>query len=469
MNAEIRKQLARRKRRIERRLARKRSESSNRPVFAASNIRYEMGERDRGLAQGGIGAFHLLARRIGLIDRIDEKLHLLKFHFPYHESDHVLNIAYNALLRWNLPARPGTASPGRSLPRCSRRPAHSRSDHGRRLLPALSGHACTYVDRYSQRGAAGRLGPPADRVLRDGPHRHGRHPGGNGRRMQGRHRHLVRWPLGLSSAGRFAGQHRRGAAASSTDPAIGRRTRALPPRSIAPCGSAWMAASGVCSCAATPTSSQTRHLDRWTDDTVCSSSSASIARPIGIFWPTNCRKSSWQPLHRPPPYEVQTEPRARPENVKRTDRPRARVREHPPPKRGRGRDAVSPDGLPQDLSTDRRSQESVDRTWRSSALRRLPLLLLPDQRPGSSGGGDCVRRQPALQPGEPARPTQGRRASVDRGGRQPGEQLGVHGDDGPGLEPEGLVGALADRVAGALANSISATSGRCWAWSSRRS
>ena len=28
---------------------------------------------------------------------IDDKLHLLKLHLPYHESDHVLNFAYNAL------------------------------------------------------------------------------------------------------------------------------------------------------------------------------------------------------------------------------------------------------------------------------------------------------------------------------------------------------------------------------------
>src|SRR5262249_55732968 len=33
----------------------------------------------------------------GLIDAIDDRLHLLKFHFPYHESDHVLTFAYNAL------------------------------------------------------------------------------------------------------------------------------------------------------------------------------------------------------------------------------------------------------------------------------------------------------------------------------------------------------------------------------------
>ena len=40
---------------------------------------------------------HLLARRTGLIRAIDDRLHLLKVHLPYHESDHVLNMAYNIL------------------------------------------------------------------------------------------------------------------------------------------------------------------------------------------------------------------------------------------------------------------------------------------------------------------------------------------------------------------------------------
>ncbi|MBE7458538.1 MAG: transposase [Planctomycetia bacterium] len=38
-----------------------------------------------------------LALRTGLVERIDRRLHLLKKHLPYHESDHVLNIAYNSL------------------------------------------------------------------------------------------------------------------------------------------------------------------------------------------------------------------------------------------------------------------------------------------------------------------------------------------------------------------------------------
>ncbi len=56
-----------------------------------------MAERVRAIECGGIGAFHLLACNSGLVDAINEKVHLLKRHLPYHESDHVLNIAYNTL------------------------------------------------------------------------------------------------------------------------------------------------------------------------------------------------------------------------------------------------------------------------------------------------------------------------------------------------------------------------------------
>ncbi len=66
-------------------------------MLTARNIHYDMSDRNRAVACGGIGSIHLLARRVGLIDAIDRDLHLLKVHLPYHESDHVLNIAYNVL------------------------------------------------------------------------------------------------------------------------------------------------------------------------------------------------------------------------------------------------------------------------------------------------------------------------------------------------------------------------------------
>jgi Transposase DDE domain group 1 len=97
VKVKIRRQLNRRKRRIERRLNKFNVEGCEQPMFTASNIHYEISERDRGIAHGGIGAMHALANRFGLAEAIDRRLVLFKFHLPYHESDHVLNIAYNAL------------------------------------------------------------------------------------------------------------------------------------------------------------------------------------------------------------------------------------------------------------------------------------------------------------------------------------------------------------------------------------
>jgi len=57
-----------------------------------------LADRVRGLGSGGIGAVHHLARRVGLIEALDRRLHLLKVHLPCHESDHVLNVAYNILV-----------------------------------------------------------------------------------------------------------------------------------------------------------------------------------------------------------------------------------------------------------------------------------------------------------------------------------------------------------------------------------
>jgi hypothetical protein len=67
-------------------------------MMSASNIHFEMAERRRAVNYGGIGAIHLMGQRLGLAQEIDGRVQLLKRHLPYHESDHVLNLAYNALL-----------------------------------------------------------------------------------------------------------------------------------------------------------------------------------------------------------------------------------------------------------------------------------------------------------------------------------------------------------------------------------
>jgi hypothetical protein len=97
VNAKIRKQIDRRKARIAQRLDKTDNRGCDRPMMTATNIHYEIAERTRAIAAGGMGAMHLLVRKLGLDEAIDRGLQLLKLHLPYHESDHVLNIAYNLL------------------------------------------------------------------------------------------------------------------------------------------------------------------------------------------------------------------------------------------------------------------------------------------------------------------------------------------------------------------------------------
>jgi hypothetical protein len=85
------------KRKIRHRLDKPVTAPSPDPVFTASNIHYEAATKTQAISCGGIGAIQLLVRKLGLAEAIDERLHLLKYHLPYHESDHVLNLAYNAM------------------------------------------------------------------------------------------------------------------------------------------------------------------------------------------------------------------------------------------------------------------------------------------------------------------------------------------------------------------------------------
>lgn len=97
MNRRVRRALAAGKRKIEQRHADAVKENDGGPVLSGSNIHYEIAQRTHAVCEGGIGAIHRMVRKLQLPERIDASLELLKRHVPYHESDHVLNIAYNAL------------------------------------------------------------------------------------------------------------------------------------------------------------------------------------------------------------------------------------------------------------------------------------------------------------------------------------------------------------------------------------
>jgi hypothetical protein len=98
VKAIIRNRIESRKHRVARRLDRFNSpDDLSRPMLRGGAIRCELAGRAVGTAYGGLGLVHQLVRELQLAEAIDARLHLFQMHRPYHESDHVLNLAYNAL------------------------------------------------------------------------------------------------------------------------------------------------------------------------------------------------------------------------------------------------------------------------------------------------------------------------------------------------------------------------------------
>jgi len=99
----IAKILADRKRQIKRRLKKANQEKYQKhadnspPELKTGSATYELADKAQAFNYGGIPLMVQLANRVGLVSAIDERLNLLKMHVPYHESDHVLNFAINAL------------------------------------------------------------------------------------------------------------------------------------------------------------------------------------------------------------------------------------------------------------------------------------------------------------------------------------------------------------------------------------
>jgi hypothetical protein len=66
-------------------------------MLNSGKVSYEIGGNIEATCFGGVAAVHRLVSRLGLVEAIDADLELLKVHLPYHESDHVLTMAYNVL------------------------------------------------------------------------------------------------------------------------------------------------------------------------------------------------------------------------------------------------------------------------------------------------------------------------------------------------------------------------------------
>lgn len=67
------------------------------PVLESGNVHYEVSGRIEAIDCGGLGMLQAVVDRVGLREAIDDEVHLLKRHLPYHESDHVMSLTYNIL------------------------------------------------------------------------------------------------------------------------------------------------------------------------------------------------------------------------------------------------------------------------------------------------------------------------------------------------------------------------------------
>jgi hypothetical protein len=312
----LRRKLANGKRRLERRLDKSDLRGCERPAFTARNIDYDIADRVHGMAHGGIGAMHLLARRIGLIDAIDQRLHLLKIHLPYHESDHVLNLAYNALCD-------GTCLQDLEL----RRQDEVFLDAlGARRIPdpTTAGDFCrrfqahhvhTLIDIYNEvrqrvwarQPAAffeqARIDMDGTLVPTDAECKGGVDIAYDG--TWGYHALVV----SLANTGEVLSVVNRPGNRPSHEGAAAEVDRAL--RVCLEGGFRRVLLRGDTDF------SQTQHLDRWTADARVQFIFGLDTTAARHVLADDLAVSAWQPLERPARYEVKTQPRARPERVKK--------------------------------------------------------------------------------------------------------------------------------------------------------
>jgi DDE family transposase len=315
VKTKIRQQLANRKRRIQRRLDKENLRGCQRPMFTARDLPYEIADRTRGISSGGIGAFHALARQVGLIDAIDRRLHLLKFHFPYHASDHVLTFPYNVL------------ADGTCLQDLERRrhDAVFLDALGARRIPdpTTAGDFCRRFDTTSIHLLQDmvhdvRIGvwaqqPPAfftqaiidmDGMLVEttGQCKQGMDLAYDG--TWGYHV-LV---LTLANTGEVLGLVNRSGNRPSQEGAAAEVDRAL-----AVC---WRGGFPQVLLRGDTKFSQTEHLDRWNADPRVRFLFGYEALPNLKELAAQLPERAWQPLQRPLRYAVKTQPRQRPDNVK---------------------------------------------------------------------------------------------------------------------------------------------------------
>ena len=315
MKAIIRQKLTNSKRRIQRRLDKTDLRGCSEPMLTASNIHYEIAGRSHGISVGGIGAMHALVRQLGLIEAIDRRLELLKIHLPYHESDHVLALAY-------LPLCGGTCIEDLELLRndevfldalgARRIPDPTTAgDFCRRFTKDTLYTLLDIIDDTRLRVWAGQPAAFFEQAILDmdgflvettGQCKQGMDIAYNG--TWGYHA-LV---LSLANTGEVLSVVNRPGNRPSQEGAAEQVDRALPVcfrggfRKVLLRGDTKF--------------SQTEHLDRWDADARVRFHFGYEAKPNLKALAEDLPASAWRPLQRPARYAVKTQPRRRPDKIK---------------------------------------------------------------------------------------------------------------------------------------------------------
>jgi hypothetical protein len=315
VNTKLRRKLTARKRRIELRLDKRHNAGCDQPMLQPANIRYELANRTRGMTHGGIGSMLLLIRRLKLPEAINQRLHLLKIHLPYHESDHVLNFAFNALCD-------GTCLDDIELRRSdevyldaigARRipDPTTAGDFCRRFAPQ---HVRTLLDVindarlkvWAKQPEAffdeARIDMDGTFVTTSGECKEGMDINYKG--QWGYHPLVV----SLANTSEVLSIVNRSGNRPSHEGAAEEVDRALDLCSTA--GFRRVLLRGDTDF------TQTTHLDRWTDDERVGFIFGADGTPARWLLAEDLPEEAWQPLVRPARYQVRTKPRTKPENVK---------------------------------------------------------------------------------------------------------------------------------------------------------
>lgn len=96
MNAKVRQQLRKRKRKIRRRISIEHGTWRS-PMIRTAATKIELSDRQQAVTCGGISAILPLVKALELRKHLNQAASVLKLHLPYDEADHILNIAFNLL------------------------------------------------------------------------------------------------------------------------------------------------------------------------------------------------------------------------------------------------------------------------------------------------------------------------------------------------------------------------------------